>query len=161
MRYTILFLLPALLSCGHAKVKDVTIEGKKTRPIAGLTPSNVHDQLTKKGFKLEKSTNAELETWTSVESNEMHEFKVITTATTTGKVLSVQGSIFSMLTFDQSAKDFVGDLAALSYKYADPQKAKAWAASNLEKGGSTVIGDVNFQITAQGETSRVLKIFVE
>ena len=91
----------------------------------------------------------------------MHEFKVITTATTTGKVMSVQGSIFSMLTFDQSARDFVGDLAALSYKYADPQKAKAWAVSNLEKGGSTVIGDVNFQITAQGETSRLLKIFVE
>lgn len=140
MRYIILFLLPALLSCGQAKVKDVTIEGKKTKPLVGLTPSNVHDQLTKKGFKLEKSTNAELETWTSVESNEMHEFKVITTATTTGKVLSVQGSIFSMLTFDQPARDFVGDLAALSYKYADPQKAKAWAVSNLERGEALLSG---------------------
>ena len=67
MRYIILFILPALLSCGQAKVKDVTIEGKKSKPIAGLSPSNVHDKLTSKGFKLEKSIDADLETWTSVE----------------------------------------------------------------------------------------------
>ena len=161
MRYLILFFLPAIFSCGQAKVKEVTIEGKKTKPIAGLSPSDVHDKFTKKGFKLEKDSVAEVTTWTSVENNEMHEFKVITTATPAGKVLSVQASIFSMLTLDQPAKDFIGDVASISYKYSDPQKAKAWAIANLEPGGNTVIGDVNFQIITQGETSRILKILVE
>lgn len=161
MRYIILFFLPAVLSCGQAKVKDVTIEGKKTKPIAGLSPSDVHDRFTKKGFKLEKDSVGETTTWTSVENNEMHEFKVITTATPAGKVLSIQGSIFSMLSFDQAAKDFIGDVASISYKYADPQKAKEWAVTNLEKGGNTVIGDVSFQITTSGESSRVLRMLVE
>lgn len=161
MRYLILFMLPAILSCGQAKVKDVTIDGKKSKPITGLTPSAVHDKFTKKGFKLEKDSTADITTWSSVENNEMHEFKVITNATTTGKVLSIQASIFSMLTLDQPAMDFAGDVASISYKYADPQKAKQWAVANLNGGGSTKIGDVTFQITAQGETSRMLKIFVE
>jgi len=158
MRYIILFLLPILSSCGQAKVKEVTIEGKKTKPITGVNPADIHDKFTRKGFKLDKDSAAEFTTWTSVENNENHEFKVVTTATPAGKVLSVQGSIFSMLTLDQAAKDFIGDVASFSYKYADPQKAREWAISNLDKGGTTVIGDVSFQITASGETSRVLKI---
>jgi len=161
MRYLILFFVPAILSCGQAKVKEVTIEGKKSKPISGLVRSVVHDKFTKKGFKLEKDSTADITTWTSVENNEMHEFKVMTTATATAKVLSVQGSIFSMLTLDQAARDFIGDVASISYKYADPQKAKDWAIANLEGGGSTKIGDVTFQITANGETSRMLKIFAE
>ena len=161
MRYIILFFLPVLFSCGQAKVKEVTIEGKKTKPIAGVTPQDIHDKFTRKGFKLEKDSVADYTTWTSVENNENHEFKVITTATPAGKVLSVQGSIFSMLTFDQAAKDFIGDVASVSYKYSDPQKARDWAIANLDKGGSTVIGDVTFQLTPNGETSRVLKIDVE
>jgi len=158
MRYIILFLLPVLCSCGQAKVKEVSIEGKKTKPIAGVNPADIHDKFTRKGFKLDKDSAAEFTTWTSVENNENHEFKVVTTATPAGKVLSVQGSIFSMLTLDQVAKDFIGDVASFSYKYADPQKAREWAISNLDKGGTAVIGDVSFQITATGETSRVLKI---
>ena len=158
MRYIILFFLPAFISCGQAKVKEVTIEGKKTKPIAGVAPTDIHDKFTRKGFKLDKDSAAEFTTWTSVENNENHEFKIVTTATPAGKVLLVQGSIFSMLTMDQSARDFIGDVASFSYKYADPQKAREWAIANLDKGGSTVIGDVNFQITANGETSRVLKI---
>ena len=158
MRYIILFFLPALFSCGQAKVKETTSEGKKAKPIAGVTPSDIHDKFTRKGFKLDKDSAADFTTWTSVENNENHEFKVITTATPAGKVLSVQGSIFSMLTLDQAARDFIGDVASFSYKYADPHKAKDWAIANLDKGGNTMIGDVNFQITANGETSRVLKI---
>jgi len=158
MRYIILFLLPILCSCGQAKVKEVTIEGKKTKPIAGVNPADIHDKFTRKGFQLDKDSAAEFTTWTSVENNENHEFKVVTTATPAGKVLSVQGSTFSMLTLDQAAKDFIGDVASFSYKYADPQKAREWAIANLDKGGNTVIGDVSFQISANGETSRVLKI---
>ncbi len=160
MRYLILFIAPILFSCGQAKVKEVTIEGKKAKPIAGVSPTDIHDKFTRKGFKLDKDSAADFTTWTSVENNENHEFKVVTTATHAGKVLSVQGSIFSMLTFDQAAKDFIGDVASFSYKYADPQKARDWAIANLEKGGSTVIGDVSFEISANGETSRVLKIDV-
>src|SRR4026207_882553 len=106
MRYILLFVLPVLLSCGQAKVKEVTIEGK-TKPIAGVNPTDIHDKFTRKGFKLDKDSAADFTTWTSVENNENHEFKVVTTATSTGKVLSVQGSIFSMLTLDQAAKDFI------------------------------------------------------
>ena len=54
MRYLILFMLPAILSCGQAKVKDVTIEGKKSKPITGLAPSAVHDKFTKKGLSWKK-----------------------------------------------------------------------------------------------------------
>lgn len=161
MRYIILLLLPAILSCGQAKVKEVKTETGKVKPISGLTSSDIHDKFFKKGFNLEKDTTADIATWTSVENNEMHEFKVISTATTTGKVLSIQASIFSMLTLDQATRDFIGDVASISYKYADPRKAKEWAIANLEKGGSTTIGDVNFQITVNSETSRFLKINAE
>ena len=115
MRYIILFVLPVLLSCGQAKVKELTIEGKKTKPIAGINPTDIHDKFTRKGFKFDKDSAADFTTWTSVENNENHEFKVVTTATATGKVLSVQGSIFSMLTLDQAAKDFI-DLVTAAFR---------------------------------------------
>ena len=160
MKYIILFLLPLVISCGQATVKDkdVVVAGVKTKPIPALTPANVHDQFTKKGFKLDKTSSGDMVTWTSAENNEMHEFKVITTATNTDKVLSVEASVFSMLTMDQSTKDFIGDVASIPYKYADPQKAKEWAVANFEKGGHTIIGDVNFEVMINSETRRVLKI---
>ena len=62
---------------------------------------------------------------------------------------------------DQSARDFMGNVASLQYKYADPQKAKNWVMANLDKGGSTTIGDVTFQVTVNNETSRTLKIYAQ
>ena len=91
----------------------------------------------------------------------MHEFKVTTSSTNTDNVISVQASVVSMLTLDQSAKDFMGNVASIQYKYADPQKAKDWVLANLQNGGSTTIGDVNFQVTVNNETSRNLKIYVQ
>ena len=148
------------ISCGQAKVKDkdVVVAGVKTKPIPALTPANVHDQFTKKGFKLDKTSSGDMVTWASTENNEMHEFKVITTATNADKVVSIEASVFSMLTMDQSTKDFIGNVASIPYKFADPQKAKEWAISNFEKGGQTTIGDVNFEVVVNSETRRVLKI---
>jgi hypothetical protein len=159
MRQLFLFVLPLIFSCGQKKAKEITVGGVKTKPIPGLTASVIHDNFTKKGFKLEKSMDGELSVWTSIENNEAHEFKVSTSSTSLNNLISVQASVVSMLTLDQSARDFMGDVASLQYKYADPQKAKAWVMDNLDKGGSTTIGDVTFQVIVNNETSRTLKIY--
>ena len=117
MRQLILFLLPLIFSCGQKKAKDITVGGVKTKPIPGLTASAIHDNFTKKGFKLEKTTDGELSVWTSTENNEAHEFKVSTSSTNPNNLISVQASVVSMLTLDQSARDFIGDVASLQYKY--------------------------------------------
>ena len=161
MRHLFLFLLPLIFSCGPKKAKEITVGGVKTKPIPGLTASVIHDNFTKAGFKLDKAMDGDLSVWTSTENNEMHEFKVSTGSTTTNNLISVQASVVSMLTLDQAAKDFMGTVASLQYKYADPQKAKEWVMANLEKGGSTTIGDVTFQVTVNNETSRTLKIYVQ
>ena len=159
MRYLILFL-PLLLSCGQNKVKDVAIGGLKVKPVPGLTASSVHDNLSGKGFKLDKTMEGDLSVWTSIENNEMHEFKVTTTSTNTNNVISIQASVVSMLTLDQAARDFIGSIASVQYKYADPQKAKDWVMANLDKGGSTTIGDITVQVSVNSETGRTLKIYV-
>lgn len=161
MRHLFLFLLPLIFSCGQKKAKDVTVGGVKTKTIPGLTASVVHDNFTKSGFKLDKTTDGDISVWTSVENNEMHEFKVTTNSTDAVNVISVQASVVSMLTLDQSAKDFLANVASIQYKYADPQKAKDWVLANLQNGGSTTIGDVNFQLTVNNETSRNLKIYAQ
>jgi hypothetical protein len=161
MRHLFLFLLPLIFSCGQKKAKEVTVGGVKTKPIPGLTASVVHEKFTNAGFKLEKTSDGDLSVWTSVENNEMHEFKVTTNSTNEANVISLQASVVSMLTLDQSAKDFMANVASIQYKYADPQKAKEWVMANLQNGGSTTIGDVNFQVTVNNETSRNLKIFVQ
>ncbi len=160
MRHLFLFLLPVIFSCGQSKVKDVSVGGVKTKPIAGLTAPAIHDDFTKKGFKLDKTTDGELSVWTSTENNEMHEFKLVSRGINTDKIISVQASVVSMLTLDQSARDFMGNVASIQYKYSDPQKAKTWVMDNLDKGGSTTIGDIGFQIIVNNETSRTLKIYV-
>jgi len=159
MRYLFLFL-PLILSCGQNKVKDVAVGGLKVKPVPGLTASSVHDNLSDKGFKLDKKMEGDLSVWTSVENNEMHEFKVTTNSTSANNVISIQASVVSMLTLDQAARDFIGNIAAVQYKYADPQKAKDWVMANLDKGGSTTIGDITFQVIVNSETSRTLKIYV-
>jgi len=159
MRYLFLFL-PLILSCGQNKVKDVAIGGLKVKPVPGLTASAVHDNLSGKGFKLDKMMDGDLSVWTSVENNETHEFKVTTNSTNTNNVISIQASVVSMLTLDQAARDFIGSIAAVQYKYADPQKAKDWVMANLDNGGSTTIGDITFQVIVNSETSRTLKIYV-
>jgi hypothetical protein len=161
MRHLFLFLLPLIFSCGSKKAKEVTVGGVKTKPIPGLTASAVHDNFTKKGFKLDKTMDGDLSVWTSVENNEMHEFKVATSSTSTNNLISVQASVVSMLTLDQAAKDFMGNAAFIQYKYADPQKAKEWVMANLDRGGSISIGDVTFQVSVNNETSRTLKIYVQ
>jgi hypothetical protein len=161
MRHLFLFLLPLIFSCGQKKAKEASAEGVKTKPIPGLTASIVHDNFTKSGFKLDKTMDGDLSVWTSVENNEMHEFKVTTSSTNTNNVISVQASVVSMLTLDQSARDFMGNAASIQYKYSDPQKAKDWVMANLDKGGNTIIGDVAFQVTVNNETSRTLKIYVQ
>jgi len=158
MRYLFLFL-PLIFSCGQNKVKEVAIGGLKVKPVPGLTASTVHDKLTSNGFKLEKKMEGDLSVWTSVENNEMHEFKVTTNSTNTDNVISIQASVVSMLTLDQAARDFIGSIASVQYKYADPQKAKDWVMANLDKGGSTTIGDITFQVIVNNETSRTLKIY--
>lgn len=161
MRHFFLFLLPLIFSCGQKKAKDVvTVGGVKTKPIPGLTAALVHDNFTKSGFKLDKTMDGDISVWTSTENNEMHEFKVMTNSAA-DKVISVQASVVSMLTLDQAAMDFMGKVASVQYKYADPQKAKDWVMANVDKGGSTTIGDVNFQVTVNNETSRNLKIYAE
>lgn len=159
MRYLFLFL-PFIFSCGQSKVKEVAIGGVKVKPIPGLTASSVHDNLSNKGFKLDKTVDGELSVWTSVENNEMHEFKVTTSSTNTNHVISVQSSVVSMLALDQSARDFMANVASLQYKYADPQRAKDWVMANLDNGGNTIIGDISFQIIINNETSRTLKIYM-
>ena len=159
MRYLFLFL-PLIFSCGQNKVKEVAIGGLKVKPVPGLTASTVHDKLTSNGFKLEKKMEGDLSVWTSVENNEMHEFKVTTNSTNTDNVISIQASVVSMLTLDQAARDFIGSISSVQYKYADPQKAKDWVMANLDKGGSTTIGDITFQVIVNNETSRTLKIYV-
>ena len=161
MRHLFLFLLPLIFSCGQKKAKDIIVGGVKTKPIPGLTASVVHDSFTKSGFKLDKTTDGDLSVWTSVENNEMHEFKVATSSTDANNLISVQASVVSMLTLDQAAKDFLGNVASIQYKYADPQKAKEWVMGNLDKGGSTTIGDVTFHVTVNNETSRTLKIYAQ
>lgn len=161
MRHLFLFLLPLIFSCGQKKAKEVTVGGVKIKPIPGLMAPVVHDNFTKSGFKLDKTTDGDLSVWTSVENNEMHEFKVTTSSTATDNVISVQASVVSMLTLDQAAKDFMGNVASIQYKYADPQKARDWVLANLQNGGSTTIGDVSFQLTVNNETSRNLKIYVQ
>ena len=158
MRYLFLFL-PLILSCGQNKVKDVAIGGLKVKPVPGLTASSVHDNLSSKGFKLDKKMEGDLSVWTSVENNEMHEFKVTTNSTNTNNVISIQASVVSMLSLDQAARDFLGNVASVPYKYADPQKARAWVIANLDQGGSTTIGDITFQVVVNSETSRTLKIY--
>lgn len=161
MRHLFLFLLPLIFSCGQKKAKEVTVGGVNTKPIPGLTAPVVHDNFTKSGFKLDKTTDGDMSVWTSVENNEMHEFKITTNSTNAANVISVQASVVSMLTLDQSAKDFMANVASIQYKYADPQKAKDWVLANLQNGGRTTIGDVNFQVTVNNETSRNLKIYVQ
>lgn len=158
MRHLFLFLLPLIFSCGQKKTKEVTVGGGKTKPIPGLTASVVHDNFTKSGFKLDKTTDGDLSVWTSADNNEMHEFKVTTSSINGNNVISVQASVVSMLTLDQSARDFMGNVASLQYKYADPRKAKDWVMANLQNGGDTTIGDVSFEVTVNNETSRNLKI---
>ncbi len=160
MRYLLLFLLPVIFSCGQKKSKEVSVGGVKVKPIPGLTASAVHDGFTSKGFKLDKTMDGDLSVWTSIENNEMHEFKVTTNSTNTNNVISVHASVVSMLTLDQAAKDFIGTVASVQYKYADPQKAKAWVMENIDKAGSTTIGDVSFEVIVNNETSRTLKISV-
>jgi hypothetical protein len=161
MRHLLLLLLPVIFSCGQKKAKDIIVGGVKTKPIPGLTASVIHDDFSKKGFKLDKTTDGDLSVWTSTENNEMHEFKVTTGSTNTNNLISVQASVVSMLTLDQAAKDFMGTVASIQYKYADPQKAKEWVMESLDKGGSTTIGDVTFQVSVNNETSRTLKIYVQ
>lgn len=161
MRLLFLFLLPLIFSCGQKKAKEVTVGGVKTKPIPGLTASMVHDKFTKSGFKPDTTMDGGLSVRTSTENNEMHEFKVTTITTNTNNLISVQASVVSMLTLDQAARDFMGNVASIQYKYADPQKAKDWVMANLDKGGSTTIGDVSFQVTVNNETSRNLKIYVQ
>ena len=159
MRHLLVLLLPLIFSCGQKKAKEITVGGVKTKPIPGLIASAVHDNFTKKGFKLEKTMDGELSVWTSTQNDEMHELKVSTSSTSSNNLISVQASVVSMLTLDQSARDFIGEVASLQYKYSDPQKAKAWVMDNLDKGGSTTIGDVTFQVIVNNETSRTLKIY--
>ena len=161
MRYLFLFFLPFILSCGQNKVKEVAAGGVKTKPIPGVTPSMIHDNFTKKGFKLDTTMDGDISVWTSTENNEMHEFKVTTSSTNTNHVISIQASVVSMLTLDQAARDFIGQVASVQYKYADPQKAKDWVMANLEKGGTTTIGDVTFQVIVNNETSRAFKIYIQ
>lgn len=158
MKYFLLVFLPVLIACGQGKKKNANVAGATSRAIPALTPAAVHDQFSKRGFKLEKTPAGEQSTWTSTESNEMHEFKVISAVTNDNKVLSVEASVFSMLTMDESTKQFIGDVASVPYKYADPRKAKQWAIDNFEKGGQTTIGDVNFEVVVNSETRRVLKM---
>ncbi|MEP7375435.1 MAG: hypothetical protein ABI675_18705 [Chitinophagaceae bacterium] len=161
MRHLLLLLLPVIISCGQKKAKDIIVGGVKTKPIPGLTASVIHDDFAKKGFKLGKTMDGDLSVWTSTENNEMHEFKVATSSTSTNVLISVQASVVSMLTLDQAAKDFMGNVASLQYKYSDPQKAKDWVMANLDKGGSTTIGDVTFEVAVNNETSRTLKIYAQ
>jgi hypothetical protein len=160
-RHLFLLLLPLVFSCGQKKAKEATVGGVKAKPIPGLTAPLVHDNFTRSGFKLDTTSAGDVSVWTSVENNEMHEFKVATNSTKSNNVISVQASVVSMLTLDQSAKDFLASVASVPYKFADPQKAKDWVLANLVQGGSTTIGDVTFQLTINNETSRTLKIYVQ
>ena len=161
MRNLFLFFLPLFFSCGQKKANEVTVGGLKIKPIPGLTASVVHDEFARKGFKPVKTMDGDLAVWTSTDNNEMHEFKVATRSTNANNLISVQASAVSMLTLDQSARDFMGTVASIQYKYADPQKAKDWVMANLDEGGNTTIGDVTFQVTVNNETSRTLKIYVQ
>ena len=162
MRFLLLAVLPFFFACGQnkEKVKDVLVAGVKVKPIPGLVATTLHDGFTSKEFKQDKTTDGELSVLTSTENNENHEFKVSSSVTNTNKVISVQASVVSMLSLDQAAKDFIAQVASIQYQYADPQKAKEWVLANFDKAGETTIGDVNFQIILNNETSRTLKIYV-
>ena len=158
MRYLALLLLLPVLSCGPKGSKSDKNADEKTIP--GLTATFLHDPFAKKGFSLEKSTVESHAVWTSKSRNESNEFKVVSTGLESGEVISVQASVVSMLTLDQAARDFFGEVASVQFQHADPQKAKEWVLTHFDGGGQTVIGDMNYQVQVNNETSRTLKISV-
>ncbi|MFA6335957.1 MAG: hypothetical protein WCX48_10505 [Bacteroidales bacterium] len=158
--FSLTIFLILIISCNNGGSKTVNILGVDCKTIPGLTAVDVHGNFTNKGFSLEKRLETEVSTWTCKLSNLESEFIVVATGKDPDNIVNVQGTVlnYSDKNTSEIAKDFLGFIASLPYENSQPEVARDWVLNNIEKGGSTSIGNVKFEIIANGDKNRILNM---
>lgn len=144
------------VSCGDTT--HVNVNGVDTKVIQGLKPVDVYGNFEKKGFKTEKNFG-EPNTFTSRMSDLNGDYTVMATATGT-TVIYVDAAITNLSDGINSmaAGEFLGYVASVPYSGSHPATAKNWVKRHIDSTSDTTISGVKFNITANNNSSRILKL---
>jgi hypothetical protein len=153
-----IFILYTSCFSESKKTENSTELGVKIIP--GLTAVDVYGNFTNKGFILEKNFTPEGSSWICKSSDAESEFIVDVYGSSPTNIINIRGTVLNYSTKKTTdiAKDFLGYLASIPYENSHPEIAKEWILNNIERGGTTVISNVKFEILANGERNRILNI---
>jgi len=158
--FEVLTISIMIFSCNGEHSKTENSSELEVKTIPGLTAADVHGNLTNKGFILEKNLTAEGSSWTCKSSDTEKDLIVVVFGDSPTSILNVKGTVLNYSTEKTAdiAKEFLGYLASLPYENSQPTIARDWVINNIETGGTTTIGNVKFEIFANGERNRILSM---
>lgn len=133
------------------------MNGVVIKTIPGLKPADVYLNMEKSGFRTNKNIKAEISTFTSNRYDADGDYVVMATGDAS-HVTSVDATLTNTPEVDNAkASEFLGYVATLPYKNANPYSAKEWVRSNIEKGSDTVISGVSFRLIS-GPSAKTLRL---
>jgi hypothetical protein len=129
--------------------------------IPGLESTSFTRGLEQQGFRCAPpSLDARGMTWACRSSSTEMEYVILLHGDGTESVRSIRASAaFVSGSNDMLAAIFLGSVAALTYRGAEPERARSWVMSHISSGGEMTLGAIRFDVSG-GLQNRTLDVTV-